>query len=91
MPRLGKTRRKSRSRARARSRARGGSSYAGSFPFAGHNYSLTRANKDKPLSRFPNIENPQGQIVPNANYYHPNNVDAARYRDDRARIYGRGN
>jgi len=88
MPRLGKTRRKSRSRARrsrARARARGGS-----FPFAGHNYSLTRANKDKPLSQYPFVENKQGQIVTNAHYYHPSNRAAQAYRDERDRYYGRG-
>ena len=88
MPRLGKTRRKSRSRARrsrARARARGGS-----FPYASYNHALTRSNSNKPLSQYPFVENSHGQIVDNAHFFHPNNVGAARYRDARDRIYGRG-
>ena len=94
MPRLGKTRRKSRSRARARARSHSRShsrARGGSFPFASHNYSLTRANSNKLLSPYPNIENAQGQIVENAQFFHPNNVGAQEFRNTRDRIYGRGN
>ena len=90
MPRLGKTRRKSRSRSRSRSHSRSHShsrARGGSFPFAGHNYALTRGNSGKPLSPYPNVENSLGQIVDNAHFYHDKNEGAARYRAARDR-YG---